>query len=326
VTAELTFREAVRAAMADELAADHNVVTFGEDIAAAGGAFKVTEGLLEEFGPRRVLDTPISEQAIIGAAIGASIKGLRPVVELMFADFAAVCFDQIANQLAKYRYMTGGQVDVPVTIRMANGASLGFGAQHSQTVENWFLNVTGLVLVAPSTPQDMYSLLRASIQSPDPVLVFEHKGLYNAKGPVERTAPSEPLGRAATLRHGGDVTIVGTQLMAARAVAAADELASRGVEADVIDLRTLAPMDADAVLESVTRTRSLVVVQEGPLAGGWAATLLARVVTAGPDLAGPPIVVASQDAPVPYATGLEAAWLPSVERIVEAAARHAEVT
>ena len=322
---ELTYREAVRAALADELEADPPVVTFGEDIAAAGGAFKVTEGLVEQFGPRRVLDTPISEQAIIGAAIGASIKGLRPVVELMFADFAAVCFDQIANQLAKYRYMTGGQVDVPVTIRMANGASLGFGAQHSQTVESWFLNVTGLVLVAPSTPQDAYSLLRASIQSPDPVLVFEHKGLYNARGPVERIAPAEPLGRAAILRRGDDVTIVGTQLMAARALGAAEELAARGVEAEVIDLRTLAPMDVDTVLESLGRTRSLVVVQEGPLAGGWASTLVTRVVTAGTLLAAPPVVVVSGDTPVPYATDLEAAWLPSVERIVDAASRPAEV-
>ena len=322
---DMTYREAVRAALADELEADPRVVTFGEDIAGAGGAFKVTEGLLEQFGPRRVLDTPISEQAIIGAAIGASIKGLRPVVELMFADFAAVCFDQIANQLAKYRYMTGGQVDVPVTIRMANGASLGFGAQHSQTVESWFLNVTGLVLVAPSTPQDAYTLLRASIQCPDPVLVFEHKGLYNARGPVERIAPAEPLGPAAILRRGDDVTIVGTQLMAARAVAAADELAARGVEAEVIDLRTLAPMDVATVLESLGRTRTLVVVQEGPLAGGWASTLVTRVVTAGALLAGPPAVVASEETPVPYATNLEAAWLPSVERIVDAASRPAEV-
>jgi pyruvate dehydrogenase E1 component beta subunit len=215
---ELTFREAVRHALADELAADSRVVLLGEDIAAAGGAFKVTEGLVDRFGRDRVMDTPISEQAIVGAAIGASIKGMRPVVELMFADFAAVCFDQIANQLAKYRYMTGGQVEVPVTIRMANGASLGFGAQHSQTVESWFLNVAGLALVAPSTPQDAYRLLRAAIQSPDPVLFFEHKGLYGTKGEVDEAAPPEALGTASVRRPGTDVTIVGTQLMAARAL------------------------------------------------------------------------------------------------------------
>ena len=322
---ETTYKGAINKAIVDALAADDDVFFFGEDVGAAGGAFKTSVGIQERFGEKRVLDTPISEQAIVGLAIGAAMRGLRPLAEIMFADFVGVAFDQIANQLAKYRYMTGGQVDVPVTIRMANGASLGFGAQHSQTVESWFLNVTGLVLVAPSTPQDAYSLLRASIQSPDPVLVFEHKGLYNARGPVERIAPAEPLGRAAILRRGDDVTIVATQLMAARALAAADELAARGVEAEVIDLRTLAPMDVDTVLESLGRTRSLVVVQEGPLAGGWASTLVTRVVTAGALLAAPPAVVASQETPVPYATNLETAWLPSVERIVDAASRPAEV-
>ena len=323
---ELTFREAVRKALADELESDPRVVLLGEDIAAAGGAFKVTDGLVDRFGGERVLDTPISEQAIIGTAIGASMKGLRPVAELMFADFAAVCFDQIANQLAKYRYMTGGQVDVPVTIRLANGASLGFGAQHSQTVESWFLNVTGLVLAVPSTPQDAYSLLRAAIQSPDPVLFFEHKGLYNTKGDVDDAAPAEPLGRARTMRSGSDLTIVGTQLMATRALAAADELATRGIEADVIDLRTLVPMDVAAVLESVARTGNLIIVQEGPVSGGWAATLLTQLMIAGADLSIRPAVVASSDAPVPYSTGLESAWLPSVARIVDAAAHTAEVT
>jgi pyruvate/2-oxoglutarate/acetoin dehydrogenase E1 component len=321
---DLTFREAVRKALADELESDPRVVLLGEDIADAGGAFKVTEGLVDRFGPERVLDTPISEQAIIGTAIGAAIKGLRPVAELMFADFAAVCFDPIANELAKYRYMTGGQVDVPVTIRLANGASLGFGAQHSQTVESWFLNVTGLVLIAPSTPQDAYSLLRAAIRSSDPVLFFEHKGLYNTKGEVDEQA-DEHLGRARTLREGSDVTIVGTQLMAARAAAAAEELAGRGVDAEVIDLRTLVPMDTAAVLESVARTGNLVIVQEGPVSGGWAATLLAQLVVAGAAFSARPAVLASDDTPVPYATGMETAWLPSVERIVDAAARPAGV-
>ena len=321
---ELTFRDAVRKALADQLESDPRVVLLGEDIADAGGAFKVTDGLVDRFGPERVLDTPISEQAIIGTAIGAAIKGLRPVAELMFADFAAVCFDPIANELAKYRYMTGGQVEVPVTIRLANGASLGFGAQHSQTVESWFLNVTGLVLVAPSTPQDAYSLLRAAIQSTDPVLFFEHKGLYNTKGEVDEQA-DEHLGRARTLREGSDVTIVGTQLMAVRSVAAAAELAGRGVDAEVIDLRTLVPMDTAAVLESVARTGNLVIVQEGPISGGWAATLLAQMVLAGAAFSARPAVLASDDTPVPYATELETAWLPSVERIVDAAARPAAV-
>jgi pyruvate dehydrogenase E1 component beta subunit len=253
------------------------------------------------------------------------MKGMRPVVELMFADFAAVCFDQIANQLAKYRYMTGGQVEVPVTIRMANGASLGFGAQHSQTVESWFLNVSGLVLVAPSTPQDAYGLLRAAVRAPDPVLVFEHKGLYNTRGELDRDAPAEPLGRARLARAGDDVTIVATQLMAARALAAADRLAEAGVRAEVVDLRTLAPMDVPAVLESVARTGRLVIVQEGPLPGGWGATLLAQVMTAGAELVSRPVVLASDDAPVPYASTMESAWLPSVEAIVEASGALAAV-
>jgi pyruvate/2-oxoglutarate/acetoin dehydrogenase E1 component len=323
---ELTFREAVRHALADELAADERVVLLGEDIAAAGGAFKVTEGLVDRFGAERVMDTPISEQAIVGAAIGAAMKGMRPVVELMFADFAAVCFDQIANQLAKYRYMTGGQVEVPVTIRMANGASLGFGAQHSQTVESWFLNVSGLALVAPSTPQDAYSLLRAAIQSPDPVLFFEHKGLYGAKGDVDPAAPPDALGAACIRRAGTDVTIVGTQLMAARALAAATELAAGGVGAEVVDLRSLAPMDVATVVESVGRTGHLILVQEGPLSGGWAPTLLTRMVAAGADIGPHPAVVTSDDVPVPYAARLESAWLPGVERIVAAATRLAGVS
>jgi pyruvate/2-oxoglutarate/acetoin dehydrogenase E1 component len=315
---ELTFREAVRAALAAELASDPRVMLIGEDIGAAGGAFKVTDGLHERFGGGRVWDTPISEQAIIGTAIGAAIKGIRPVAELMFADFAGVCFDGIANQLAKYRYMTGGQVELPVTIRMANGASLGFGAQHSQTVESWFLSITGLHIIAPSTPQDAYTLLRAAIRDPNPVLFFEHKGLYNMRGPCDEAAPAEPLGTATMLRAGGDVTIVGTQLMAARSLAAAEALAERGVDAAVVDLRTLAPMDVPAVLESLERTGRLLVVQEGPVSGGWGATLIARVALAA-DLRERPRMVASPDAPVPYAAGLEAAWLPSVESIAAAA-------
>jgi acetoin:2,6-dichlorophenolindophenol oxidoreductase subunit beta len=318
---ELTYREAVRHALADELAGDPRVLLLGEDIAAAGGAFKVTEGLVDRFGQERVMDTPISEQAIVGAAIGAALKGMRPVVELMFADFAAVCFDQIANELAKYRYMTGGQVEVPVTIRMANGASLGFGAQHSQTVESWFLNVPGLVLVAPSTPHDAYGLLRAAIQSPDPVLFFEHKGLYATKGEVDRGAAPEALGTARIRRSGTDVTMVGTQLMAARARAAADELAARGIDAEVVDLRSLVPMDVETVLESVRRTGRLVLVQEGPLSGGWAPTLLTKVVLAGADVGSRTAVAASDDVPVPYAAAMESAWLPDVERIAAAAER-----
>jgi pyruvate/2-oxoglutarate/acetoin dehydrogenase E1 component len=179
---EITYKQAINHAMADAMAEDADVFLFGEDVAAAGGAFKTTEGLFEQFGPERVLDTPISEQAIVGTAIGAAARGLRPLAEIMFADFAGVCFDQIANELAKYRYMSGGQISLPVTIRMANGAGAGFAAQHSQTVENWFLNIPGLKIVVPATPADAYGLLRAAIRDPDPVLYFEHKALFNIKG------------------------------------------------------------------------------------------------------------------------------------------------
>ena len=206
---EVTYREAITRGIGDALADDDDVFFIGEDIGAAGGAFKLSEGLLERFGPRRVLDTPISEQAIVGTAIGAAVQGLRPLAEIMFADFAGVCFDQIANELAKYRYMTGGQVSVPVTIRMANGAGTGFGAQHSARVENWFLNVPGLKIVVPATPGDAYGLRRAAVADPDPVLVFEHKALFNIKGPL----PDGPLelGRAEVVRPGEHVTVVATQ-------------------------------------------------------------------------------------------------------------------
>jgi acetoin:2,6-dichlorophenolindophenol oxidoreductase subunit beta len=312
---EVTFRDAVRMALADEMLADPRVFFLGEDVAAAGGAFKVTDGLLAQFDERRVLDTPISEEAIVGTAIGSAVRGLRPVAELMFADFAGVCFDQIANQLAKYRYMTGGQVSLPVTIRTANGAGLGFGAQHSQTVENWFLNVQGMLIVAPSTPADAYGLLRSAIRCPNPVLVLEHKALYGTKGDLPEDRPLVPLGVAAVRRPGIDVTVVATQLMARRALEAAERLGRNGVSAEVIDLRTIAPMDVDTVLESVAGTGRIAIVQEGPIAGGWGATLLSQLVLAGADLRCRPVMIASPDSPTPYATSLEAAWLPSVERI-----------
>jgi pyruvate/2-oxoglutarate/acetoin dehydrogenase E1 component len=312
----VTYREAINRAIADALAEDANVFLLGEDVAQAGGVFKTTEGLLERFGPGRVLDTPISEQAIVGAAIGAAVRGLRPLAELMFADFAGVCFDGIANQLAKYRYMTGGQVTCPVTIRLASGGGVGFGAQHSQCVENWFLNVPGLKLVVPATPADAYGLLRAAIRDDDPVLFFEHKGLFNATGELPDDAAPAELGRAAVVRVGTDVTVVATQLMLHRAHEAADRLAGDGVSVELIDPRTLAPLDAAAIVASVKRTNRLVVVQEAPSAGSWGATVVARVLQdAFEMLDAPPAIVAADDTPVPYAAALEEAWLPSVERI-----------
>jgi pyruvate dehydrogenase E1 component beta subunit len=315
----VTYKEAIRLAIADALEADDKVFMLGEDIAAAGGAFKTTEGLMERFGEHRVLDTPISEQAIIGTAIGAAIRGLRPIAELMFADFAGVCFDQIANQLAKYRYMTGGQVTVPVTVRLANGAGAGFGAQHSQTVENWFINVPGLKIAVPGSPADAYALLRASVEDDDPVLYFEHKAMLNHKGELpDRSAPFE-LGRAAVVREGSDVTVVATQLVRVRAEEAAAALAADGISVELIDPRTLVPLDMETIRASLERTSRLVVVQESPPAGSWGATVVARLVEESFDgFDAPPVLISGDDTPVPYAGPMEQAWIPSAERIESA--------
>ena len=314
---EVTYRDAIIRGIGDALTADEDVFFIGEDIGAAGGAFKLSAGLLEQFGPRRVRDTPISEQAIVGAAIGAAVQGLRPLAEIMFADFSGVCFDQIANQLAKYRYMTGGQVNVPVTIRMANGAGTGFAAQHSQPAENWFLNVPGLKIVVPATPGDAYGLLRAAIEDPDPVLIFEHKALFNLKGPL----PDGPLelGRAEVVHPGGDVTVVTTQQMRHRAVEAAERLEAEGISVEVIDLRCLLPLDLPTVIASVERTNRLLVAQEATPAGSWGASLVAEVLqTHFETLDAPPRLVAAPATPVPYAGVLEAEWVPSTEVICAA--------
>jgi pyruvate/2-oxoglutarate/acetoin dehydrogenase E1 component len=315
-------REAINRAIFDELAADESVVVLGEDIGAAGGVFKVTEGLFERFGAERVRDTPISEQAIVGAAIGAGLMGLRPLAEVMFADFAGVCFDGIANQLAKYRYMTAGQVAIPVTIRLANGAGSGFGAQHSQSVENWFLNVPGLKLVAPATPADAYGLLRAAVRDPNPVLYFEHKGLLNVKGVLSEAPAPVALGVADIVCAGEDVTIVATQQMRHRAASAADLLAREDISVELIDPRTLVPFDDATVGESVDKTSRLVVVQECSADGSWGASLVARLVADRfESLDAPPVLVGGDETPIPYAASLEEAWLPSVERIAEGVRR-----
>src|SRR6266496_634015 len=241
MSVELNYRQTIARALADAMAADDRVLLIGEDVGAAGGAFKSTAGLFERFGPSRVRDTPISEQAIVGTAFGAAVMGLRPVAEIMFADFAGVCFDQIANQVAKHRYMTGGQVTVPLTIRMANGAGLGFAAQHSQCAENWFLNVPGVKIVVPATVEDLYGLMRSAIMDDNPVLVFEHKNLFALKGTVDPDAPPVPLGAAAVVREGSDVTVVATQQMRHRCTEAAGLLAADGISVAVIDPRTLVP-------------------------------------------------------------------------------------
>ena len=317
MTETVTYREAVIRALADELDSDPMVVLIGEDVGAAGGVFKATEGLFQRFGAARVRDTPISEQAIVGTVLGAAVSGLRPVGEIMFADFAGVCYDQIVNQMAKYRYQCGGQVGVPATLRMAGGGSLGFGAQHSQCVENWFLNVPGLKLCVPATPGDAYTLLRAAIRDDDPVIVFEHKALYGVTG--ELSGAALPIGKAEVVRAGSDVTVVASQLMRHRAAEAVEALAAEGVSCELIDPRTIAPLDTDTIIASVGRTGRLVCAQEATAPGSWGQSVIAQVaVEAFELLDAPPLLVAADPIPVPYARPLEEATLPSVERISDA--------
>jgi pyruvate dehydrogenase E1 component beta subunit len=317
--AELTYRAAIAAGIAQEMERDDSVVLVGEDVGAAGGVFKLTEGLFERFGPRRVVDTPISEQAIVGAAMGAAMTGLRPVAELMFSDFFAVTWDMVANQIAKTRYMTDGQVTLPLVLRTANGAGLRFGAQHSQSIENWAMAIPGLKVVAPSNPADMVGLMAAAIRDDDPVIVCEHKALFAAKGEVPDGEHVVPLGQAAILREGSDVTIVALAAMVPRAVEAATRLQDEhGISAEVIDLRSLIPLDAQAVLRSVEKTSRLFTVEENPRALGWGAEIVSIVVDEGFYSLDAPIVrITTPHVPLPSAAVLEDAALPTVDRIVE---------
>ena len=316
--AELTYRQAVAAGIAQEMSRDPMVVLIGEDVGAAGGVFKLTEGLFDRFGPERVKDTPISEQAIVGAAMGAAMTGLRPVAELMFSDFFAVTWDMVINQIAKTRYMTDGQVSLPLVLRTANGAGLRFGAQHSQSVENWAMAIPGLKVVAPSTAADMKGLMAAAIRDPDPVIVCEHKSLFATKGDVPDGEHLVPLGQAAVVRDGTDATIVALAAMVPRAVEAAERLAAdHGIDAEVIDLRTLIPLDAQAILRSVAKTSRLFTVEENPRVGGWGGEIAALVADEGFYSLDAPIVrITTPHVPLPSAAVLEDATIPTVERIV----------
>jgi pyruvate dehydrogenase E1 component beta subunit len=317
VMAQLTYREAVARAITQEMERDPNVVFLGEDVGGAGGVFKATVGLLERFGPKRVRDTPISEQAILGAAMGAAMTGLRPIAEIMFADFFAVCWDLVANQIAKSSYMTAGQVSFPLVIRSGNGGGLRFGAQHSQSVENWAMAIPGLKVVAPSNPTDVIGLFAAAVRDPDPVMFFEHKGLYSSKGEVADGEIVDTLGSAKVLRTGGDATIVALAAMVPRAVAAAEELAQRGIEAGVIDVRSLVPLDTQTILREVSATGRLFTVEENPRLCGWGAELVSIVAEECFNyLDGPPLRITTPHIPLPSADALEDMAIPSVERIV----------
>ncbi|MGI5366034.1 alpha-ketoacid dehydrogenase subunit beta [Streptomyces iakyrus] len=313
----ITYRDAVAEGIAREMRRDASVVCLGEDIAAAGGVFKTTTGLLEEFGPGRVWDTPISEQAIVGAAMGAAMTGMRPVAEIMFSDFLACCWDYLANEIPKVRYMTGGQVTVPLVVRTANGGGLGFGAQHSQATENWALTVPGLKIAAPATPADVIGMLASAIRSEDPVVFFEHKGLLATKGPPPQPGHVVELGRAAVVREGTDVTLVALASTVPLALKAAGVLAGEGVEAEVVDLRCLVPLDAATVLASLGKTSRLVTVEENPYQGGWGATVVSVVADEGFALLDAPVRrVAGECVPLPFADALEQQVIPTVDKVV----------
>jgi pyruvate dehydrogenase E1 component beta subunit len=316
--AELTYREAVARAIAQEMERDPTVYFIGEDVAAAGGVFKTTEGLFERFGPHRVRDTPISEQAIVGAVMGAAMNGLRPVAELMFSDFFAVCWDLIANQIAKARYMTNGQVALPLVLRTANGGGVRFGAQHSQSVEGWAMAIPGLKVVVPSTPTDMIGLFAAAVRDPDPVVVVEPKVLYASKEDVPDGEIVDRLGSAKVLREGADVTICALGAMVPKSLEAADRLAGRGVDAEVVDVRSLVPIDLTTILGSVGKTGRMVTVEESPRLCGWGAEVASVVAEeAFFDLDGPIVRITTPHIPLPATDVLEDRAIPSTDVIVD---------
>ncbi|HEY6674343.1 MAG TPA: alpha-ketoacid dehydrogenase subunit beta, partial [Rubrobacteraceae bacterium] len=273
---EITYREAVREAMVQAMREDDSVFLMGEDVGVYGGAFGVSRGMVEEFGEDRVVDTPLSEAGFVGLCVGAALMGMRPIAEIQFSDFITHSMDQLVNQAAKLRYMFGGEGRVPVVVRTPGGAGTGAAAQHSQSLEAWFIHVPGLKVVMPSTPYDAKGLLRAALDDPNPVIFYEHKLLYNRKGEVPEEPYRVPLGEAAVSREGGDVTLVAAGLVHRFALEAADSLADEGIEAEVVDLRTLSPMDHEAVARSIQKTGKLVVVEEDVKTAGWGAEVVAR--------------------------------------------------
>ena len=320
--AQLTFREAIARGIAQEMRRDESVLMIGEDIGAAGGVFKGTVGLFEEFGGVRVRDTPISEQAILGAAMGAAMTGLRPIAEIMFSDFFAVCWDIVVNEIAKSRYMTNGQMTFPLVIRSGNGGGLRFGAQHSQSVENWAMQVPGLKVVVPSNALDVIGLMAAAVRDPDPVIFLEAKALYATKMEVPDGEIVDTLGTAKVVRQGSSATIVTIGAMVPRSLAAAEELAAQGIDCTVVDVRSLIPLDTQTILREVSATGRLFTVEENPRVLGWGAEISSIVAEElFYDLDGPIVRITTPHIPLPAADALEDMAIPSVSRIVEEISR-----
>jgi pyruvate/2-oxoglutarate/acetoin dehydrogenase E1 component len=318
----LEFRRAICEALDEELERDPSVIFFGEDVAAAGGVFAVTGGLQERHGPERVFDTPISELAIAGAAFGAAVGGMRPVIEIMFGDFLFLAMDSLVNQAAKYWYISAEQASVPLVVRSAVGAGGRFGAIHSQMPAPWFQGIPGLKVVAPSSPGDAKRLLKASIRDPNPVVFLEHKRLYSVKEEVSDGPEIEPLGSARVVREGRDLTVATVSKSVHDALAAAETLAGDGLEVEVIDLRTLRPLDRDTVRESVTRTNRLLVVEEGPRTGGWSGEVLGDLAQDALEHLDDAWRLTTPDAPIPYSPTLEDAFLPAAGDIVASVREH----
>jgi pyruvate dehydrogenase E1 component beta subunit len=317
---EITYRDALREALREEMLRDETVFVLGEDVGRYWkGAFKVTKGLAEEFGDARVRDTPISESAIIGVATGAAITGMRPVAEIMFGDLSALAMDQISNQAAKLSYMFGGQVKVPLVIRMPFGAGVNIAAHHSQSLEAWFMHVPGLKIAMPSTPYDAKGLLKTAIRDDNPVMFFEHKLLYSMKGSVPEEEYTVPLGVADVKREGEDVTIFATLYMVQKSLAAAEELSKQGISAEVVDPRTLVPLDKQAIVNSVKKTGRIVIVTEDCKTGGVSAEIAAVVAEEAIDYLDAPVKrVAEPDTPIPFSPPLEKFVIPDENRIIGA--------
>jgi pyruvate/2-oxoglutarate/acetoin dehydrogenase E1 component len=318
---EITYAEAVREALAEAMTADDRVFLFGEDVGVYGGAFGVSGDLVHRFGTERVRDTPISELGIVGAAVGAALAGMRPIVEIQFSDFTCQAMDQIVNQAAKIHFMLGGEVSVPMVLRTPLGSGTGAAAQHSQSLEAWFAHVPGLKVVMPSSAADAKGLLLAAIDDPNPVIFLEHKLLYRTKGPVPEGADRIPLGRSMVRRRGGDVTIVATGVMVSRSLAAAERLAEEGIEVTVVDPVTLSPLDEGPILDAVRATGRVLLVQEAPGHVGFMAEVAARIAASSAlySLEAPIRRLSGLDAPMPYAPALESACVPQLDDIVVAA-------